>query len=115
MITWLLAIRPPISGKLLQVYIASSTMAIRALLVLEDKEGSQQPIYNVSKPLNGAETRYLEAEKLLGFDLPLAVTTSLFPDSQAPPYGKIRPFKISANMAGAFWTTCKMATPTFRI
>ena len=50
-------------GEELYLYIAVSQAAINAALVREE-EGTQRPVYFVSKAFRGAEERYLQMEKL---------------------------------------------------
>jgi hypothetical protein len=52
-----------ISGEVLYLYLAVSTMAVSVALIRED-EGIQKPVYFVSKALHGAEERYPQIEKL---------------------------------------------------
>nr|XP_043619932.1 uncharacterized protein LOC122591751 [Erigeron canadensis] len=53
----------PKAGETLQMYLAASEETISAVLVANRKEG-QQPIYYVSRVLQGPEVRYPEIEKL---------------------------------------------------
>ena len=46
------------------LYLESNSRAIGALLVQEDDEGNEQPIYYVSRALNDIETRYPKIEKM---------------------------------------------------
>ena len=50
-------------GKPLLLYLASNSQAIGALLVQEDDEGNEQPIYYVSKALKDIEIKYHKIEK----------------------------------------------------
>ncbi|KAL2249877.1 UNVERIFIED_CONTAM: Retrovirus-related Pol polyprotein from transposon [Sesamum indicum] len=53
----------PKEGETLFLYLAVLENAVSSVLV-RDEEGSQNPIYYVSKMLQGAESRYTEMEKL---------------------------------------------------
>ncbi|GKV27797.1 hypothetical protein SLEP1_g36923 [Rubroshorea leprosula] len=57
------ALSRAIPGEKLYLYIAASTEAISTALVREDGS-KQEPVYYVSKVLQGAETRYKPLEKL---------------------------------------------------
>ncbi|XP_043811023.1 uncharacterized protein LOC122723300 [Manihot esculenta] len=61
----------PLEGEELLIYLAVSEQAISAVLVRVD-EGEQKPVFYVSKVLKGAETRYLNIEKV-AYALLLAV------------------------------------------
>ena len=54
---------PSKPGKELYLYIAVSQAAVSAALVREE-EGTQRPVYFVSKAFRGAEERYPRMEKL---------------------------------------------------
>ena len=56
-------LRPSRSGEELYLYIAASQAAVNAALVRE-KEGSQQPVYFISRAFRGAEERYPKMERL---------------------------------------------------
>jgi len=56
-------LQAPMRGKPLLLYLASNSQAIGALLVQEDDEGNEQPIYYVSKALKDAKTRYPKIER----------------------------------------------------
>ena len=45
------------------LYLASNSQAIGALLVQEDDDGNEQPIYYMSKTLKDAEIRYPRIER----------------------------------------------------
>uniref|UniRef100_A0A2N9HPH6 Integrase catalytic domain-containing protein n=1 Tax=Fagus sylvatica TaxID=28930 RepID=A0A2N9HPH6_FAGSY len=53
----------PILGKPLQLYLASNSQAIGALIAQENDNGIEQPIYYVSQTLKDAESRYSGAER----------------------------------------------------
>uniref|UniRef100_A0A2N9GY06 Uncharacterized protein n=1 Tax=Fagus sylvatica TaxID=28930 RepID=A0A2N9GY06_FAGSY len=53
----------PILGKPLQLYLASNSQAIGALIAQENDNGVEQPIYYVSRTLKDAESRYSGAER----------------------------------------------------
>ncbi|XP_061360758.1 uncharacterized protein LOC133304723 [Gastrolobium bilobum] len=60
---------PPILGKpepgeVLYLYLSVSQEAVSSVLVREGKDGKQQPVYFISKVLQGAETRYQHVEKI---------------------------------------------------
>lgn len=46
------------------MYLAISKYALSAVLVIEDEDRIQHPVYYVSKQLIDAETKYLDIEKL---------------------------------------------------
>ncbi|KAL0440085.1 UNVERIFIED_CONTAM: hypothetical protein Slati_2491500 [Sesamum latifolium] len=53
----------PIPGDTLYLYISSTSQAVSSVLVREE-DGTQTPIYYVSKVLNGAESRHPPIEKM---------------------------------------------------
>ncbi|XP_061367151.1 uncharacterized protein LOC133310267 [Gastrolobium bilobum] len=60
---------PPILSKpepveLLYLYLSVSQEAVSSVLVREGKNGQQQPVYFISKVLQGAEVRYQHVEKV---------------------------------------------------
>lgn len=54
----------PLDGEMLYIYLAVSALALSAVLIREDEERAQKPVYYVSKVLHGAELRYSRMEKL---------------------------------------------------
>ena len=56
-------LQAPVRGRPLLLYLASNSQAIGALLVQEDDQGNEQPIYYVSRTLKDTETRYPRIEK----------------------------------------------------
>ncbi|KAF5779193.1 putative integrase, catalytic core, ribonuclease H domain, ribonuclease H-like superfamily [Helianthus annuus] len=58
------ALTKPEKGDVLSLYLAVSSTAVSAVLV-KDHEGTQYPIYYVSKSLLDAESRYSHLEKLI--------------------------------------------------
>ena len=58
------ALAKPEKGDVLSLYLAVSSTAVSAVLV-KDHEGTQYPIYYVSKSLLDAESRYSHLEKLI--------------------------------------------------
>ncbi|KAJ0947497.1 putative ribonuclease H [Helianthus annuus] len=58
------ALSKPEKGDVLSLYLAVSSTAVSAVLV-KDHEGTQYPIYYVSKSLLDAESRYSHLEKLI--------------------------------------------------
>jgi hypothetical protein len=52
----------PVPGRPLRLYLASNSEAIGGLVAQEDEEGTERPIYYVSRALKDAETRYSGAE-----------------------------------------------------
>ena len=54
---------PSMPGEELYLYIAVSQAAVSAALV-RDEEGSQRPVYFMSRAFRGAEERYPKIEKL---------------------------------------------------
>ncbi|XP_027090368.1 uncharacterized protein LOC113750588 [Coffea eugenioides] len=54
----------PEQGETLLLYLSACNEAVSAVLVREDRE-AQRPIYYVSRALQGSETRYTPAEKLV--------------------------------------------------
>jgi hypothetical protein len=53
----------PIPGRPLRSYLASNSEAIGGLVAQEDEDGTEKPIYYVSRALRDAETRYSGAER----------------------------------------------------
>ena len=53
----------PAAGKPLRLYLASNSQAIGALVAQEDDNGTEQPVYYVSRGLKDTETRYSVAER----------------------------------------------------
>uniref|UniRef100_A0A2N9ELE3 RNA-directed DNA polymerase n=1 Tax=Fagus sylvatica TaxID=28930 RepID=A0A2N9ELE3_FAGSY len=53
----------PVPGRPLRLYLASNSEAIGGLVAQEDEEGTERPIYYVSRALKDAETRYSGAER----------------------------------------------------
>ncbi|KAJ0548844.1 putative nucleotidyltransferase, Ribonuclease H [Helianthus annuus] len=58
------ALMKPEKGDVLSLYLAVSSKAVSAVLV-KDHEGTQHPVYYVSKSLLDAESRYSHLEKLI--------------------------------------------------
>ncbi|KAL0402617.1 UNVERIFIED_CONTAM: hypothetical protein Slati_4291600 [Sesamum latifolium] len=73
----------PTPGDTLYLYISSTSQAVSSVLVREE-EGTQTPIYYVSKVFNGAESRYPSIEKMT---LALVITAR-----------KLRPYFLSHPM-----------------
>ena len=61
--TKLLTVCAPTSGKPLRLYLVSNSQAIGALIAQEDGDGVEQPVYYVSCTLKDAESRYSGAER----------------------------------------------------
>ena len=55
---------PPVWNKPMRLYIAASDSTIGSMLVQENVNGVERPIYYLSRMLNDAETRYSDIEKL---------------------------------------------------
>uniref|UniRef100_A0A2N9GC74 Reverse transcriptase domain-containing protein n=1 Tax=Fagus sylvatica TaxID=28930 RepID=A0A2N9GC74_FAGSY len=53
----------PVPGRSLRLYLASNSEAIGGLVAQEDEDGTERPIYYVSRALRDAETRYSGAER----------------------------------------------------
>uniref|UniRef100_A0A2N9GAJ7 RNA-directed DNA polymerase n=1 Tax=Fagus sylvatica TaxID=28930 RepID=A0A2N9GAJ7_FAGSY len=53
----------PVPGRPLRLYLASNSEAIGGLVAQEDEDGTEKPIYYVSRALRDAETRYSGAER----------------------------------------------------
>uniref|UniRef100_A0A2N9GQ00 Integrase catalytic domain-containing protein n=1 Tax=Fagus sylvatica TaxID=28930 RepID=A0A2N9GQ00_FAGSY len=53
----------PVPGRPLRLYLASNNEAIGGLVAQEDENGTEKPIYYVSRALRDAETRYSGAER----------------------------------------------------
>uniref|UniRef100_A0A2N9HXB3 Uncharacterized protein n=1 Tax=Fagus sylvatica TaxID=28930 RepID=A0A2N9HXB3_FAGSY len=53
----------PVPGRPLRLYLASNSEAIGGLVAQKDEEGTERPIYYVSRALKDAETRYSGAER----------------------------------------------------
>uniref|UniRef100_A0A2N9IR83 Integrase catalytic domain-containing protein n=1 Tax=Fagus sylvatica TaxID=28930 RepID=A0A2N9IR83_FAGSY len=53
----------PVPGRPLRLYLASNSEAIGGLVAQEDENGTEKPIYFVSRALRDAETRYSGAEQ----------------------------------------------------
>ncbi|GKV48243.1 hypothetical protein SLEP1_g55069 [Rubroshorea leprosula] len=47
----------PIQGRLLKVYLSTSSKAVGALVAEDDEEGKEQPVYYVNRNLKGVESR----------------------------------------------------------
>ncbi|XP_074377320.1 uncharacterized protein LOC141718840 [Apium graveolens] len=58
----------PISGEILYVYLSVTDHAVSGVLVREEN-GSQLPVYYISRSLLDAETRYTSLEKLTNYPL----------------------------------------------
>ena len=56
-------VQAPIHKKPLLLYLATNSYAIGALIAQEDRGGTEQPIYYISRALKDAETRYPRAER----------------------------------------------------
>ncbi|CAL2247647.1 unnamed protein product [Prunus armeniaca] len=56
--------RATILGLPLKLYLAATNTAVGALLVQDNHNGDENPIYYVSRQLRGAETRYPKTELL---------------------------------------------------
>uniref|UniRef100_A0A2N9FVR8 Reverse transcriptase domain-containing protein n=1 Tax=Fagus sylvatica TaxID=28930 RepID=A0A2N9FVR8_FAGSY len=63
----------PVPGRPLRLYLASNSEAIGGLVAQEDEEGTERPIYYVSRALKDAETRYSGAERAC-FSLNICIT-----------------------------------------
>ncbi|BFG24893.1 hypothetical protein CerSpe_111670 [Prunus speciosa] len=64
LITRLPTMTAPTPGVPLKLYLASTSTAVGALLAQDSSNGSENPIYYVSRQLRGAETRYPKTECL---------------------------------------------------
>uniref|UniRef100_A0A2N9HKP8 Uncharacterized protein n=1 Tax=Fagus sylvatica TaxID=28930 RepID=A0A2N9HKP8_FAGSY len=53
----------PVPGRPLRLYLASNSEAIGGLVAQEDEDGTERPIYYVSRALRDAEIRYSGAER----------------------------------------------------
>uniref|UniRef100_A0A2N9HVE6 RNA-directed DNA polymerase n=1 Tax=Fagus sylvatica TaxID=28930 RepID=A0A2N9HVE6_FAGSY len=53
----------PVPGRPLRLYLASNNEAIGGLVAQEDEDGTEKPIYYVSRAFRDAETRYSGAER----------------------------------------------------
>nr|XP_027118756.1 uncharacterized protein LOC113735999 [Coffea arabica] len=63
-LTELPTLTAPDQGETLFLYLSACNEAVSAVLVREDR-GAQRPVYYVSRALQGPETRYTPAEKLI--------------------------------------------------
>ena len=52
----------PVPSRSLCLYLASNSEAIGGLVAQEDEDGTEKPVYYVSRTLRDAETRYSRAE-----------------------------------------------------
>ncbi|CAL1412854.1 unnamed protein product [Linum trigynum] len=80
----------PIRGERLYLYLAVSEQAVSSALVRRAQDGSDQPVYYVSKALLPAETRYLPVEKAV-----LAVTSAA---RKLRPYFQEHPITVLAHL-----------------
>nr|XP_023885972.1 uncharacterized protein LOC111998095 [Quercus suber] len=55
-------VQAPIHKKPLLLYLAKNSYAIGALIAQEDRDGTKQPVYYISRALKDSETRYSRAE-----------------------------------------------------
>ena len=55
---------PPLRNRPMRLYIVASDSTIGSMLVQEDDNHVERPVYYLSRILNGPETRYSEIEKL---------------------------------------------------
>nr|XP_023873293.1 uncharacterized protein LOC111985877 [Quercus suber] len=55
-------VQAPIHKKPLLLYLANNSYAIGALIAKEDRDGTEQPVYYISRALKDSETRYSRAE-----------------------------------------------------
>uniref|UniRef100_A0A2N9FRS5 Uncharacterized protein n=1 Tax=Fagus sylvatica TaxID=28930 RepID=A0A2N9FRS5_FAGSY len=61
--TFMPLMKERIPGRPLRLYLASNSEAIGGLVAQEDEDGTEKPIYYVSRALRDAETRYSGAER----------------------------------------------------
>ena len=57
-------VQAPIHKRPLLLYLATNSYAIGVLIAQEDRGGTEQPIYYISRALKDAETRYPRAERV---------------------------------------------------
>src|SRR5215471_14034793 len=55
----------PTEGEVLYLYLATSPEAVSSVLVREDSNRVQKPVYYTSRVLHDAETRYSRTEKMI--------------------------------------------------
>ncbi|XP_058747191.1 uncharacterized protein LOC131620203 [Vicia villosa] len=55
---------PPVRNRPMRLYISASESTIGSMLVQENENGVERPVYYLSRMLNGLETRYSDIEKL---------------------------------------------------
>ena len=60
---YLPTLQAPVHGRPLLLYLALNSQAIGALLVQQDDERNEQPIYYVSRTLKDTETRYPKIQR----------------------------------------------------
>ena len=99
------ALMKPENGESLSLYLAISAKAVSVILV-KDHEGSQHPVYYVSKILLDAEARYSHLEKLI-LDLIMASakhrhyfeTHTIIVKTNLPIKNVLRKLQMSGRMA----------------
>lgn len=64
MVVNLPTLKAPIPGKPLRIYLATTPVAVGALLAQEDANDQEQPIFYISRQLTDVETRYPVIEQL---------------------------------------------------
>uniref|UniRef100_A0A2N9F487 Uncharacterized protein n=1 Tax=Fagus sylvatica TaxID=28930 RepID=A0A2N9F487_FAGSY len=98
----------PVPGRPLRLYLASNNEAIGGLVAQEDENGTEKPIYYVSRALRDAETRYSGAERASIKSQAIADLLAQFPGEDSSSISHEVPGEIGeallADLADSTWT-----------
>uniref|UniRef100_A0A2N9E8D5 Integrase catalytic domain-containing protein n=1 Tax=Fagus sylvatica TaxID=28930 RepID=A0A2N9E8D5_FAGSY len=98
----------PVPGRPLRLYLASNSEAIGGLVAQEDEDGTEKPIYYVSRALRDAETRYSGAERASIKSQAIADLLAQFPGEDSSSISHEVPGEIGeallADLADSTWT-----------
>uniref|UniRef100_A0A2N9G8A8 RNase H type-1 domain-containing protein n=1 Tax=Fagus sylvatica TaxID=28930 RepID=A0A2N9G8A8_FAGSY len=98
----------PVPGRPLRLYLASNNEAIGGLVAQEDEDGTEKPIYYVSRALRDAETRYSGAERASIKSQAIADLLAQFPGEDSSSISHEVPGEIGeallADLADSTWT-----------